>query len=200
MAYVNFCSENDQNFISIQHNASVIKLDMDQFSHLMLNLRALENEIIRQSGKSKQNDKIPPKKTKIVGSQASQFKKRMKKMTKLSSNNSKFETATEMDPNSSTFETLVSVYADHLSQEINSITISQCVGCMLGKDNFHDICLNKPKCIEDFFYVSICNLDKNYINNVLCNTYGVVNPPNIDDLLSDKLFVESVKTKLAAML
>jgi hypothetical protein len=200
MAYVNFCSENDQNFISIQHNASVIKLDMNQFSNLMLNLRALENEIIRQSSKSKQNDKISPKKTKIVGSQSSQFKKRMKKMSKLSSNNSKFETAMEMDPNSPTFETLASVYAENLPQEINSIAISQCVGCMLGKDTYHDICINKPQCIEDFFYVSMCNLDKNYINDILCNTYGIVNPPKIEDLLSNKLFVESVKAKLATML
>ena len=51
MAFVNFRIENGEDFISIYHNTNVIKLDLSQFSHLMLNLRGLETEIIKKVSK-----------------------------------------------------------------------------------------------------------------------------------------------------
>ena len=51
MAFVNFSNENGEDFISIQHNTNVIKLDVNHFSHLMLNLRDLKTEIIKKVNK-----------------------------------------------------------------------------------------------------------------------------------------------------
>ena len=72
MAFVNFNQENGEDFISIQHNANVIKLDSSQFSQLMLHLHGLENMLVK---KSRQNQLS---KSKIVHSQ--QVKKRIKKI------------------------------------------------------------------------------------------------------------------------
>ena len=71
--------------------------------------------------------------------------------------------------------------------------LSQCVGCMIGKDDCHDICTNKSKCIEDFFQMSMYNLNNDYMRNILCNEYDIPNSPSIDELLANKIFVDSVK-------
>ena len=72
----------------------------------MLNLQGLESEIIK---KSKQNCSS---KTKITGSQRAQFKKRIKKL--------------KWTPNNPQFEKLVSVFSEHLAEEIRSIVLPVC--------------------------------------------------------------------------
>ena len=51
MAFVNFSSFNGEDFITIQHEVNVIKLDLKEFSHLMFNLQGLEAELIKKVDK-----------------------------------------------------------------------------------------------------------------------------------------------------
>ena len=178
MAFVNFSSFNGEDFVTILHGADAIKLNLQEFSHLMLKLQGLESEIIK---KSKQNGS-----RKITGSQRAQFKKRIKKL--------------KWTPNNPQFEKLVSVFSEHLVEEIKSIMVSQCVGCFLGKEENHDICINKPKCVEDYFEASMKNLDSENMHAILCNEYEICNTPSIEDLLSNKIFIKSVKAKLIDMM
>ena len=69
MAFVNFNQVNGEDFISIQHNDNVIKLDSSQFSQLMLHLHGLENMLTK---KSRQN------RSSKTRSQQVQFEKRIK--------------------------------------------------------------------------------------------------------------------------
>ena len=94
---------------------------------------------------------------------------------------------------------MVTVYSEYLTKEIDSIVLSQCMGCMGGKDDCHDICTNKSKCIEDFFHMSMCNLDNDNMRNILCNVHDIPNSPSIEELLSNKIFVDSVKAKLSIL-
>ena len=178
MAFVNFSSFNGEDFVTILHGADAIKLNLQEFSHLMLKLQGLESEIIK---KSKQNGS-----RKITGSQRAQLKKRIKKP--------------KWTPNNPQFEKLVSVFSEHLVEEIRSIMVSQCVGCFLGKEENHDICINKQKCVEDYFEASMKNLDDENMHAILCNEYEIYNTPSIEDLLSNKIFIKSVKTKLIDMM
>ena len=125
-------------------------------------------------------------KTKITGSQRAQFKKRIKKI--------------KWSPNNPKFETLVTVFSERLAKEIRSIVLSQCVGCMLGQEDDHDVCIDKNKCIEDFLEASMHNLDNDYMCNILCNDYDISNYSSIEDLLLNKIFINSVKAKLIVML
>ena len=77
---------------------------------------------------------------------------------------------------------------------------SQCVGCFLGKEENHDICINKHKCVEDYFEASMKNLDSENMRAILCNEYEIYNTPSIEDLLSNKIFIKSVKAKLIDMM
>jgi len=71
---------------------------------------------------------------------------------------------------------------------------------MLGREEDHDVCMDKNKCIEDFLEASMYNLDNEYMRNILCNDYDISNYPSIEDLLLNKIFINSVKTKLSIML
>ena len=51
MAFVNFSSVNGEDFITIQNDVNVIKLDLKEFSHLMMNLQGLEAELVKKVDK-----------------------------------------------------------------------------------------------------------------------------------------------------
>ena len=78
--------------------------------------------------------------------------------------------------------------------------LSQCVGCMVEQEEDHDICINKHKCIEDYFEASMLNLDSEIMRTMLCNDYDISNYSSIEDLLLNKIFINSVKAKLIVML
>ena len=177
MAYINFNQVNGEDFITILQNENEIKLDSSQFSQMMLHLHGLENMLAK---KSKQNR--PRKQV--------QFEKKMKKWA---SDNPKW---TSGNPN---FETVAAVFAEHLAQEIKSNYLSQCVDCLVDKDDCCD-CMDKNKCIETYLQDAMYTLDNEYMRQILHNEYGIENYPSVDNLLLDTIFITVVKNKLSILL
>ena len=71
---------------------------------------------------------------------------------------------------------------------------------MVGAEDGHDYCMNKSKCIEDFLQASMYNLDNEYFRNLIYNDYNILNYPSVDELLLNKIFINSVTSKLLSIL
>ena len=175
MAFVNL----DEDYVSIQYDVNGIKLDLRQFSQLMVQLRGLEAELVK---KTRQNR---PSKAKVAAE--TQLKKRGRKQLKWIPSNPKFDV-------------LVEGFSIYLAKEIKSLTVSQCVGCMLGTDEGHEYCMNKGQCIADFLQASMYTLDNDYFRNLMLNEYEIVNYPSVNKLLLNKAFIDSVTCKLLSFL
>ena len=103
-----------------------------------------------------------------------------------------------MNKRTKLYDAIKNTYAQAIHEQINSITISQCLGCMIGTDSAHDICNNREKCVDEYFEVALNSVDEINITNMLkqCN---VINPPSKSKLMQDEIWCNSVKNIIKLM-
>jgi len=181
--YTNIFSENGEDFVHIQQitkeghvNTNGLTLSMKEFSYFMLQLNGLEREIIYKNLKDNTGKKKQLKqRSKVQKYKAKQVNESVKSST------------------------IALVYSQVLNEEIASIVISQCLGCMIGSSHNHDICINRGQYIDEYFVSAMHNVDNIEICNILLEQYKITESPSKEELMKNNNWCNSVKDMLKLM-
>ena len=93
------------------------------------------------------------------------------------------------------------MYCTYLLEQINSISITQCVGCMVNDTwNYGDAhnCKNTNYCVDQYFECAMVNIDETVLNKSL-EENGIKNYPLKAELQKNEIWCNAVKNMLKVM-